>query len=170
MRPTSQTTQGELTIRPFRSEDQALTKRLVLAGLAEHWGTLDPTLNPDLDDIASTYSDATFLVACHGHDLIGTGALVHERDGVARIVRMSVAPQVRRRGVGTLMLRHLCERAQAAGYRHIVLETTSTWEDAIAFYTRHGFRVVGAHAGDTHFVLDLPPPARSGRGEEVKPP
>ena len=149
-----------VTIRPFRPDDQVAVKALILAGLEEHWGVLDLTKNPDLNDIAASYGDAIFLTAWIGDRLIGTGALVHEAEGVARIVRMSVAGHVRRRGVGKALLARLCEEAETAGYRRIVLETTSDWEDAVAFYTRHSFRVISAWDGDTHFVLDLPSPQR----------
>ena len=43
-------------LRPFTAADQDAVKDLVLAGLADHWGTLDPTLNPDLNDIAGHYA------------------------------------------------------------------------------------------------------------------
>jgi GNAT superfamily N-acetyltransferase len=148
---------NDIVIQAFHPQDQVAAKRLILAGLVEHWGYLDPSKNPDLDDIASTYADATFLIAWRGKELVGTGALVRERDRVARIVRMSVAPHMRRRGIGTAILRRLRQQAQAAGYRQIVLETTSTWVDAIAFYERNGFRAIGSRDGDTHFVLDLCP-------------
>lgn len=146
---------GEVVIRPFRPEDQAAAKDLILAGLAAHWGFLDPTRNPDLEDITSTYADATFLLAWQGDEVVGTGALVHEEEGVGRIVRMSVAAHLRRRGIGRLLLKRLCEQARAAGYRRLVLETTSTWEETIAFYERQGFQRVGVWDGDTHFVLPL---------------
>ncbi len=144
-----------VTIRPFRPEDQTAAKALILAGLVEHFGYLDPTKNPDLDDIAATYAGGTFLLAWRGDEIVGTGALVHEREGVARIVRMSVDAPVRRRGIGTQVLQALCEHARAAGYRQIVLETTSTWREVVAFYRRNGFRLVGSWEDDTHFVMDL---------------
>ena len=150
---------NDIVIRPFRLDDQAAAQRLIVTGLAEHFGFLDPTANPDLDDIASTYADGTFLLAWQGDELVGTGALIHEKQGLARIVRMSVAPHLRRQGIGTLILERLCEQARAAGYRQIVLETTATWDDVIAFYRRNGFRVIGSWDGDTHFVLDLDSPS-----------
>ena len=146
---------GEVVIRPFRPQDQAAAKDLILAGLEAHWGFLDPTKNPDLDDIASTYAEATFLLAWQGDEVVGTGALAPEEKGTGRIVRMSVVAHLRRRGIGRLLLERLCEHACAAGYRKLVAETTSTWDDAIAFYERHGFRRVGSWDGDTHFVLSL---------------
>ena len=144
-----------IRIRPFRPQDQAVAKSLILAGLEEHWGVLDPTLNPDLDDIAASYGEDVFVLAWQEEQLVGTGALIHEAEGVVRIVRMSVDQTLRRLGIGSLMLDHLLQQARAAGYRQIVLETTSTWDDAIAFYQRHNFQVVGEWDGDTHFVRDL---------------
>lgn len=147
---------ARLTIRPFCPADQEAVKALILAGLREHWGVLDPALNPDLNDIAASYADAVFLTAWVGDDLVGVGALIHEAAGVARIVRMSVARERRRLGVGQAILRQLCEHARSAGYCRVVLETTSTWDDAIAFYERFGFRRIGTWDGDTHFALALP--------------
>jgi GNAT superfamily N-acetyltransferase len=147
-----------ITIRPFRLEDQGAVKALILAGLEEHWGTLDLTKNPDLNDIADSYGEGTFLTAWNGDQLVGTGALIREAEGIGRIVRMSVAKHMRRRGIGQAILAHLCRIAETAGYRQIVLETTSEWEDATAFYARFGFRTVDARNGDTHFVLNLESP------------
>jgi ribosomal protein S18 acetylase RimI-like enzyme len=70
---------------------------------------------------------------------------------------MSVAPHLRRKGLGTRILQQLIAQAQAVGCRQIVLETTSTWQDVIAFYKGYGFEVVEHRDGDTHFVLDLGP-------------
>ncbi|MBN2003797.1 MAG: GNAT family N-acetyltransferase [Anaerolineae bacterium] len=151
-----------LHIRPFRPQDQEAAQRLILAGLEERWGVLDPTKNPDLDDITKIYGDDVFLTAWLQNDetseettLVGTGALIREEETVARIVRMSVARSLRRQGIGRTLLEHLFAHARAAGYRRIVLETTSTWSDAIAFYERYGFRRIGEWDGDTHFTLDL---------------
>jgi GNAT superfamily N-acetyltransferase len=148
---------NDVVVRPFRPQDQAVARALILAGLVEHWGTLDPTKNPDLDDIAQSYADATFLLVWQRGELVGTGALIPETPGVGRIVRMSVATHKRRRGLGSLILQQLIEHARAIGYHRLVLETTSTWLDVIAFYQRHGFRSVEERDGDTHFVLDLSP-------------
>ncbi len=146
-----------IDIRPFEASHQQAARDLILAGLVEHWGFLNPSANPDLDDIARNYRGADFLLAWAGDALVGVGALIHEGEGVARIVRMSVAKLARRQGVGSCLLAALLAAARVHGYRQVVLETTSTWTDAISFYRRHGFRVLGAQDGDTHFVIDLAP-------------
>jgi GNAT superfamily N-acetyltransferase len=151
-------TEGEssVVIRPFRAEDQTAAQELVLAGMVEHWGRLDPTKNPDLADIATAYADGVFLCAWCGDELVGTGALVPEQVGVGRIVRMSVATHVRRRGIGTEILQHLRGQARSLGYRELVLETTAWWEDAIAFYECQGFRRVDSLPGEVQFVMRMP--------------
>ena len=42
---------SSITIRPFQSEDQQQVRDLILTGLEEHWGSLDPSKNPDLENI-----------------------------------------------------------------------------------------------------------------------
>lgn len=145
----------EVTIRPLAPGDAAAARALILGGLAEHWGYLDERLNPDLDDIAAHYAGALFLVAEVNGELIGTGALIAEGPATGRIVRMSVAREKRRHGIGRLLLDALLAAARQRGYRRIVLETTATWEDATAFYRRAGFRPVAERDGDLHFVLEL---------------
>jgi ribosomal protein S18 acetylase RimI-like enzyme len=144
-----------LIIADVGREVQEEARRLVLAGLEEHWGWLDLTKNPDLDDIASTYAGETFLVAQLDGELVGTGALICEKEGVGRVVRMSVAKDARRNGIGRKILQELCRRARQRGFRRLVLETTQTWEDAIGFYRKFGFEFIEFRDGDAHFTMDL---------------
>jgi GNAT superfamily N-acetyltransferase len=143
-----------IVIRPFRPEDQSETKAIILEGLREHWGNLDPDRNPDLLDIAAAYASGVFLLACRGERIIGTGALLPRGNGTAEIVRMSVIREMRRQGIGGLILRALLERAKADGARRIILETTAAWPDAVAFYQKHGFRIMHYDGGDAYFALD----------------
>jgi putative acetyltransferase len=150
----------EITLHVFQPADQAAVKDLILAGLAEHWGTLDPSKNPDLDDIAASYTAASdagavFLVARYQDRIIGTGALVPRQNGVAEVVRMSVAADWRRQGIGRMILQALVDHARQAEFKRIILETTETWQEVIAFYLRFGFRITHNKDGDMYFELDL---------------
>ncbi len=145
----------DLSIQPFTPADQPAAKALILQGLEEHWGVLDLALNPDLNDIATSHAEGAFLCAWLAGELVGTGAIVPESEGVMRVVRMSVQRERRRMGIASRLLQALLEEARRRGCRAVVLETTETWDDAIGFYLRHGFRVVAHRAGDAHFVLDL---------------
>ena len=142
-------------LRPFTPDDQDAAKQLILAGLGDRWGWIDPTRNPDLDAIAQAYADGCFLVAEQAGELIATGALLPEGAGVMRVVRMSVRRDLRGQGIGKRILAALLTAARDAGCTQVVLETTSTWTDAVAFYRRSGFRVVDVRDGETHMMFPL---------------
>ncbi len=145
----------DVIILPFQPENQADVKNLILAGLAEHWGTPDPTKNSDLDNIGVTYTNAIFLVAWQNSKIVGSGALVPKENGVAEIVRMSVAATMRRKGIGTKILQSLCEQAKLNGTKRLVLETTETWHEVIEFYNQFGFKVTHYLDGDVYFSLEI---------------
>lgn len=148
-----------MSIRPFLGEDQDAAKQLILAGLGERWGWIDPTMNPDLNDIAVSYAEGVFLVGYLGDTLVATGALSPEvtDDGSAalRVERMSVRADLRGQGLGRRMLDALLDIARKRGCQLVVLETTTTWTDAVRFYSRYGFQFVDERDGDTHMKLEV---------------
>lgn len=150
-------TQSNWYLRPFSPTDQAAAKQLILAGLAEHWDELDLSLNPDLNDIQTSYiaSGGGFVVVEAEGKLIGTGALMPEGTDVARIGRVSVHQDYRRRGMGQAITAHLVAMACQAGYAKVVVETTDTWQPAIRLYLEFGFVEVDRYGGDVHMDLVL---------------
>lgn len=156
------------TVRPFAPADQTATRRLILDGLADHFGVLDETLNRDLDDIAATYLErgAVVVVAEEGDALVATGTLIPtEEPGVSRMVRVSVRRDRRGRGLGRVIVAHLVEAARQRGDRRILVETTRDWADAVGLYLACGFVEAGTDATDVHLALDLAPMAPT-RGHE----
>jgi ribosomal protein S18 acetylase RimI-like enzyme len=135
----------------------AEVRALIEAGLARRWGANnDPRRNGDLNDFAATYARAPVVVAKSPDGaIVGCGILIDEVPGVARIVRMSVAHDRQRRGVGGRVLAELIEQARRRDCREIVLETTADWGSAVAFYRRHGFVETHRADGDIHFCYPL---------------
>lgn len=149
-------TVNNLRVRPFEPRDQDPARRLIVQGLGAHFGHVDEALNVDLVDIAAAYASAVFLVAEHRGRIIGTGALTPEADGTARIQRMSTAPEYRRRGVATAIVRTLVAHARERGHSAVVLNTVADWDDAVAFYTASGFTPESTTSdGDMHFRVEL---------------
>ncbi len=147
----------ELTIRPFEERDQAAARRLVLAGLGDHFGVIDETRNPDLDDILASYVGPghLFILAERDGELVGTGALVTESVGVGRLVRMSVDRQRRGQGIGRALVAHLVAAARERGDRRLLVETNDDWQDAIGLYRSCGFVEEDRRADEVHLALDL---------------
>lgn len=144
-------------LRPFAAADQDGVRRLILAGLGEHFGAVDERLNPDLDDIWAGYVRPGHLVVVAeiGDELVGTGTLISERPGVGRLVRMSVSSRHRRHGIGRALVAHLVERARERGYRRLLIETNDDWHDAIGLYQACGFVEEERSAGSVHLALAL---------------
>lgn len=141
---------------------------MILAGLAEHWGVIDETLNPELGDmIASFRAGRTVLIRDDAGAVIGTGTLMPHAEGVAEILRMSVANGARRRGVGRRIVDELLATAAEWGVEVVVLETTSSWGEVIEFYLRCGFTIThvddGVFGRDTWFEKRLALPEGDGR-------
>ncbi len=148
-----------MVIREMAAGEAAAVRGLVLAGLGEHWGEVDPALNRDLDDLAAAHPGSRTLVAVDTGAIVGTGTVVPRDGGAAELLRMSVATSARGAGVGRALVEALVAVARGWGCRRVVLETTSTWEATVAFYLACGFTVTheadGPHGRDTWFALDL---------------
>ncbi|MCX6378139.1 MAG: GNAT family N-acetyltransferase [Armatimonadetes bacterium] len=143
------------TVEPFCREFQKEVRGLIEAYLSERWGSLDASLNPDIRDITEAYREGYFAVALEKGRVIGTGAILPESVESARVVRMTVSKERRGEGIGSKILDALCEEARRRGYRSLKVETTETWDSAISFYIRYGFRILGYWDGDCHFELGL---------------
>ena len=154
-------------VREVRAGETAAVRALVLAGLAEHWGSVDPSLNADLDDLAAAHPGSRTLVAVDADGtIVGTGTVVPREPGAAEVVRMAVAASRRGTGVGRQVLDALIGVATASGAERLVLETTAEWSDTIAFYERCGFRIThhtdGEFGRDAWFERRLVPPSAGG--------
>ena len=143
---------GTVEVRELRPELADAARSLILAGLGEHWGHVDPALNRDLDDLSATYATGSVLVACDGKRVVGTGTIVPRGHRSAEIVRMSVASAYRRTGLGRRLVLELVERARGWGMDRVVLETSAHWTDVVEFYLRCGF--VQTHFEDGEFGRD----------------
>ena len=146
-----------ITIRPFEAHDQQAARALILDGLGGHFGFIDESRNPDLDDIMAHYVEPgnVFVVAHIDGRLVGTGALIAEGEHTGRIVRMSVRRDARRKGIGKMLVAHLLKLARERCYTRIVVETNNDWDDAIALYRRCGFVQYDRDAVSVYLELHL---------------
>ncbi|MCP3939623.1 MAG: GNAT family N-acetyltransferase [Actinomycetia bacterium] len=138
--------------------NQHEVRRLILTGLGDHWGSIDESLNPDLDDMLSIYAlGRTVVVRSEQGSVVGTGTLFPWTDekgstDAAMIVRMSVARDLQRSGVGRRIVEELMATARSWGKSRVVLETTSGWTEVINFYLACGFEIT--HEADSEYGND----------------
>jgi [ribosomal protein S18]-alanine N-acetyltransferase len=86
------------------------------------------------------------VVARERGALAGFGIMKYGDDD-AHLLLLAVAPALRRRGVGTVLLQWLERTARVAGLRAIRLELRTANDAARAFYRRHGFEETGQMSG-----------------------
>jgi ribosomal protein S18 acetylase RimI-like enzyme len=137
---------GDVRIAQFDPSMQDAFRVLVLDGMAERWGAVDASLNPDLDDVATHYGRDCVLVALDGERIVGTGILVL-RTPEGEIVRMSVHREYRRLGIAKRLLIALVGRAAECGLDRVVVETNAKWKEARKLYEGSGFTRTHTRAG-----------------------
>lgn len=90
-------------------------------------------------------SDSTHAVAWLGIHPVGTARLLPE----GKIGRMAVLPEFRSQGIGSAMLLALLAVAKEKNLSQVRL---SAQQQAIGFYSRHGF----VPLGESHTEVDIP--------------
>jgi putative acetyltransferase len=124
---------------------------LLEAHVAELRGISPPESKHALDLKGLQQPDTTMWSVWDGGTLVGCGALKDLGDGHAELKSMRVAPGHTRRGIASLLLRHIIGEARARGFQRISLETGAMpfFEPARALYRKHGFDPCGPFAGYT---------------------
>ncbi|MEO0495024.1 MAG: GNAT family N-acetyltransferase [Actinomycetota bacterium] len=90
---------------------------------------------------------------------VGCGALKRSEPDVIDIKRMWLSADVRGRGLGRALLRHLVDEASSLGFARVRLDTNEALTEAIALYESAGFVAVDRFNDDPHathfFELEL---------------
>ena len=89
--------------------------------------------------------------AADGERVIGTGALLHEGEGVYEVSKMAVEPAEQGRGVGRRLLQALIARYRSLGGTTLFLESNRKLAPAIHLYEAMGFRDRGRKP-DSHYA------------------
>jgi GNAT superfamily N-acetyltransferase len=91
--------------------------------------------------VASYGHGRTVLVRSDEGQVVGTGTLLPRPNNRAEVLRMSVASEFRREGIGASIIAELMDTARRWSAEYVVLETTSSWRAAVEFYLNCGFTI-----------------------------
>jgi len=164
-----------MQIRSATNADAEAIRKLVFAVLDEYGlKACHEGVDADLEDIEANYIARGGLFEVLEDDygeIFGSVGLYPKSDGVVELRKMYLAKSARRAGLGKMMLDRMYCRACELGFRRIELETSSRLLEAIALYTRFGFRPFQApHLTtrcDQAWAMDLPPlPAGSSDDQQ----
>jgi GNAT superfamily N-acetyltransferase len=132
-----------LQIREAAAGDEIAIQQVVFTVLAEYGLKPDPEqTDTDLRDITASYHarGGCFLVVLSPTNrIVGCGGLYPLDSEEAEIRKMYLLAEARGHGNGRRILDELIARAQARGFKRIVLETASVLKEALALYARYGF-------------------------------
>ncbi len=117
---------------------------------------------------------ADCLVAMEDTHIAGF-ILTEENPPLAHVITLDVAEKFRRGGIGSTLLTESERNLALRGIRHILLETTTDNDAAIAFWQRHGYRIEATLKRYYLGRLDayemrkiLPAPTKSGTAAVAK--
>jgi ribosomal protein S18 acetylase RimI-like enzyme len=104
-------------------------------------------LDEELDDPAAKYTPPAGELLVLWEDGALLGMVAYHRHSAERceMKRLYVRPQARGRGLGEALAARILERAKAAGYREMVLDTLAPMQAAISLYEKLGFRACEAY-------------------------
>lgn len=85
-------------------------------------------------------------VACVGVEIAGFLIAIWE-DTLGRIITIDVVQTARRRGAGSALLDLAEHEMVRDGVTRVDLETATNNQPAIAFWTKHGYRIFAVHPG-----------------------
>jgi molybdate transport system substrate-binding protein len=150
-------------MRVAQRQDFPAIREIVHAVLAEYALACDPVdTDRDLADIGSSYfaRGGNFdVVVSPERDIVGCCGIYPVDPTTCELRKMYLRPAARGHGLGSRLLRRALAFARGQGFRRMELETASVLKDAIALYTREGFRPIDktrlASRCDQALALDL---------------
>ncbi len=125
----------------------------IIALLEEHLRRMQATSPPEschaLDLSGLKKPEITFWTVWENGSLAGCGALKEIDSGHGEIKSMRTADEFLRRGVASILLKHMFDVAMDRGYERLSLETGSMreFDAARALYQKYGFVECGPFEG-----------------------
>lgn len=79
-----------------------------------------------------------------GEEIVGTAGLAKEHEGEYELVKMTVAPAFRGKGISKLLIEKCLDKAREIGAKKLMLYSNSQLQTAIKLYSKYGFHHVPA--------------------------
>jgi N-acetylglutamate synthase-like GNAT family acetyltransferase len=84
------------------------------------------------------------FLAREGGRIIGTAGIANEGDSIYELVKMTVTPEFRGRGISRMLIEKCLDKARQLNAKKIFLYSNSQLQTAISLYKKYGFVHVDA--------------------------
>lgn len=121
-------------IRQFHPNDMFTIIRLASDTLTEQY-------NPSIFNFFYESFPKGFWVAEYNHKIIGFIVGLKIGDNTAKILMLSVIKNVRRKKIGTNLLKYLINELKKEKISYVELEVSKKNLEAISFYQKQGFKI-----------------------------
>jgi predicted GNAT family N-acyltransferase len=138
-------------IIPQTEDEFQLYYKLRFEILRKAWGQKENTTRDEWED----QSLHVLLIDENGKG-IATGRLQFNSDSEGQIRSMGVTEEYRGKGLGSIILKYLEERAREKNFRKIILDAR---DNAVDFYKKNGYEV----EGDSYKLFNIIPHFRMGK-------
>jgi GNAT superfamily N-acetyltransferase len=163
--PPSGTAASGVRMRAARSSDLAALGPIEVAAAALFSaGELPPSLaqpTPLATLQACLAASELWVAAAHGCGPVGFAA-ARTHGSCLHLLEMDVLPSHSRQGIGTRLLRHVCQVATQRGHLHVTLTTFAHLPWNVAFYAANGFTALSDCADFPHLAAALKAERDSG--------
>lgn len=134
-----------IRIIPYESRFQPDFKRLNLAWLDQYGLTESHDLKVLNDPEGTVLAHGGFLfLAMEDDKVIGNAGLERETETSFELVKMTVDPAFRGRGISKILLETCINKARTEGAARLILYSNSQLQVALRLYEQYGFRHIPA--------------------------
>lgn len=150
-------------IREIKPDDDPFLAKIIRNALEEFGANKPGTVYFDestdhLSRLFCAKRSAYFVLEIDG--IIAGGAGFFPTEGLdnstCELVKMYLAPEFRKKGLGKSLIEHCMQAAKSAGYKKMYLETMPELKSAIAVYKKFGFTNLPSALGNSgHTGCDL---------------
>jgi predicted N-acetyltransferase YhbS len=133
---------GKITITRWTSPERLDDIMAMVHSAFAHFTPPSGVLKETAADLAERQRDGFVLVAMEGDEFIGS-VFCAEKDGALYLTRMATRPDLQKRGIGRALLQAAENEARRSGLPKLMLRVRQTLPDNLAYFSKHGFVVVG---------------------------
>ncbi|MEM3623469.1 MAG: GNAT family N-acetyltransferase [Candidatus Bathyarchaeia archaeon] len=91
---------------------------------------------------AITKGKAVFYLAFENNDIIGFAQTIQQDESTTELDRIIIFPPYERKGIGTLLLKHILLELEQNGVKNLFVSTEKEEIHARRFYEKNGFKII----------------------------